>query len=145
VAADAVLSRDLRCFMSVCRPAMLLMQTALAVGLAEASVAAAAGGLTGVNASLAGDHEALRAGVEEVGDRLRDGAQRATDLTGAALAGLRLDAMRAAADAVRLEGVVAGGRGYRAASATSRRVREAAFLPVQAPTEGHLRAQLAAS
>jgi alkylation response protein AidB-like acyl-CoA dehydrogenase len=145
VAADAVLSRDLRAFMSVCRPAMLLMQSALAVGLAEAAVAASGGGLTGVNAVLTGDHAALAERLTDVTGRLRAHAEAPVGLTPPRLAGLRLDAMRLAADAVRLETVVAGGGGYRAASATSRRVREAAFLPVQAPTEGHLRAELAAS
>jgi hypothetical protein len=32
-----------------------------------------------------------------------------------------------------------GGRGYAMSSPTARRAREAAFLPVQSPTEGHLR------
>jgi hypothetical protein len=145
VAVDAVLSRDLRAFMAACRPAMLLMQSALAVGVAEAAVDAAGEHLTGVDAVLAGDHDSLRARVGEVGTRLRTHAGNPAGLTGPRLASLRLEAMRAASDAVRLETVVAGGGGYRAASATSRRVREVAFLPVQAPTEGHLRAETAAS
>ena len=145
VAVDAVLGRDLRAFMSQCRPAMLLMQSALAVGVAEAAVAAADGRLTGVNAVLAGDHDDLRARVAEVGRRLGTHAGSPARPTEPALAGLRLDAMRVAADAVRLETIAAGGAGYRADSPTSRRVREVAFLPVQAPTEGHLRTELAAS
>jgi hypothetical protein len=49
------------------------------------------------------------------------------------------------ADAVHLDGVLHGGRGFHAASPTARRRREAAFLPVQAPTEIQLRTMLAAT
>ena len=38
---------------------------------------------------------------------------------------------------------VVGGAGYVATSPTARRLREASFLPVQSPTEGHLRYELA--
>ena len=44
--------------------------------------------------------------------------------------------------ATRLELTLAGGRGYLAANAANRRFREAAFLPVQSPSEGHLRWEL---
>ena len=44
--------------------------------------------------------------------------------------------------ATRIEATVRGGTGYLAASAVSRRLREAAFLPIQAPTEGQLRWEL---
>jgi len=44
-----------------------------------------------------------------------------------------------ATTAVRLELAATGGRGYLATSGTARRVREAAFLPIQAPTEVLLR------
>ncbi|HEY0487306.1 MAG TPA: acyl-CoA dehydrogenase [Mycobacteriales bacterium] len=142
VTVDAVLGRDLRAFVSACRPAMLLMQSALAVGLAEAAIAAAADRLTGVNASLAADHGGLADRLDATRTRLDAHAVDPAGVAPPSLAALRLDAMRLAADAVRLESVVAGGGGYRAASPTSRRVREAAFLPVQAPTEGHLRAEL---
>jgi len=43
------------------------------------------------------------------------------------------------ADTVHLDGLLQGGSGFRADSPTSRRRREDAFLPVQAPTDVHLR------
>ena len=52
---------------------------------------------------------------------------------------VRLDAWGLVVDAVDLHGVLQGGAGFRAGSATSRRRREAAFLPVQAPTAVQLR------
>ncbi len=54
----------------------------------------------------------------------------------------RLEVAKMAQQAVDVELRVAGGRGYRASSPTARRVREAAFLPIQSPTEGHLRFEL---
>jgi hypothetical protein len=52
---------------------------------------------------------------------------------------LRLDAGLLTGRATRIEAKVVGGRGYAMSSPTARRAREAAFLPVQSPTEGHLR------
>ncbi|WP_369134762.1 hypothetical protein [Modestobacter sp. I12A-02662] len=144
VTGGEVLSTDLAAFVSLCLPAMLLLQTALAIGLADAALPAAAGRLTGPNGTLRADHELLTARHTEVARRL---SARAADPRSAGrpeLAQLRLDALHLAADAVRLESTVASGSGFRADSPTSRRVREVAFLPVQAPTEGQLRRQVAA-
>jgi alkylation response protein AidB-like acyl-CoA dehydrogenase len=141
VAADAVLSTDLGGFLALCVPAMLLLQTALAVGLADAALPAAAGNLTGPNRTLVADHQELTERHAEVATRLAALAATPDGATRAGLARLRLDAMHVAADAVRLESAAALGSGFRADSPTSRRVREAAFLPVQAPTEGQLRVQ----
>jgi hypothetical protein len=51
---------------------------------------------------------------------------------------LRLELGRLAVAAVALESKLAGGRGYMLHSGTARRLRESAFLPVQAPTEVQL-------
>jgi alkylation response protein AidB-like acyl-CoA dehydrogenase len=141
VAADAVLSTDLAGFLPLCVPAMLLLQAALAVGLTDAALPSAAAHLTGPNGTLVADHRALTERQAEVATRLTGLAAAPDGATRAALAQLRLDAVHLAADAVRLEGAVAVGSGFRADTATSRRLREAAFLPVQAPTEGQLRSQ----
>jgi hypothetical protein len=55
---------------------------------------------------------------------------------------LRLDTAAAAVAATRLEFTLAGATGYRSGTATNRRFREAAFLPIQAPSEGQLRREL---
>ena len=130
VPADAVLSTDLAGFVGLCLPAILLTQTAMAVGVADAAL------------SSAGSPD------PELEGRSRDVADRLTALAAApdhgdrpTFAQLRLDAMALAADAVRLEGTTRLGSGFRAGSPTSRRIREVAFLPVQAPTVAQLRAQ----
>ena len=134
-----VLTDDLAAFMSLCRPAMLLMQAALAVGLADASLAASGAHLTGVNAVLRRDHEDLARRRDEVAIALDDQASSRTGTGPAQLARTRLDAIAVATQAVTLETAVCGGTAYRADSPTGRRVREAAFLPVQAPTVAQLR------
>jgi alkylation response protein AidB-like acyl-CoA dehydrogenase len=58
---------------------------------------------------------------------------------------LRLDCAHLATATTALEAKVVGGRGYVTTSPTARRLREAAFLPIQAPTEGQLRWELSHS
>ncbi|MGY1778110.1 hypothetical protein ACI8AV_19855 [Geodermatophilus sp. SYSU D00804] len=142
VGPGRVLSDDLASFMAVCRPAMLLLQTALALGVADAALDAAAEHVPGV----------LRADADALSERRDDAARRLEDLAGdrvgvgpGDLARLRLAALDVAAEAVRLESAVSGGPGYLAASDTARRVREVAFLPVQAPTYAQLRREITAA
>jgi alkylation response protein AidB-like acyl-CoA dehydrogenase len=145
VGSGQVLSDDLPDFMAVCRPAMLLQQSALAVGLADAALGHAGRQLTGVTAVVRAEHEELAGRRDEVAIRMEDQAGSRVGSSPRDLARLRLDAMDVAARAVRLESAVSGGSGYLAGSDTARRVREAAFLPVQAPTEVQLRSVVAAA
>ncbi|PWW21089.1 alkylation response protein AidB-like acyl-CoA dehydrogenase [Geodermatophilus normandii] len=142
VGPGQVLSDDLAGFMAVCRPAMLLLQTALALGVADAALSAAGGHLPSV---LRPDAAALTERRDDVARRLEDLAGDRVGVHPGDLAGLRLAALDVAAEAVRLESAVAGGSGYLAGSDTARRVREAAFLPVQAPTYGQLRREITAT
>jgi alkylation response protein AidB-like acyl-CoA dehydrogenase len=135
----SVLSNDLASFMALCRPPMLLMQAALAVGVADASLAASGTHLTGVNAVLRRDHEDLSSQRDDVAIALDDQAASRAGIGPAHLARTRLDAIDVATRAVALETAVCGGSAYRTDSATGRRVREVAFLPVQAPTLAQLR------
>jgi alkylation response protein AidB-like acyl-CoA dehydrogenase len=145
VGSGQVLSDDLPDFMAVCRPAMLLQQSALAVGLADAALDHAGRQLTSVTAVVRAEHEELAGRRDEVAIRMEDQAGSRMGSSPRDLARLRLDAMDVAARAVRLESAVSGGSGYLAGSGTARRVREAAFLPVQAPTEVQLRSVVAAA
>ena len=145
VGRGQVLSDDLPDFVALCRPAMLLQQAALAVGLADAALDQAATTLTGVTAVLRRDHEELAGRRDDVANRMEDQAGSRVGIAPGDLPRLRLDAMEVAARAVRLESALSGCSGYLAGSDTARRVREAAFLPVQAPTEAQLRSELAAA
>lgn len=63
--------------------------------------------------------------------------------TRAELLAMRLAAAEIATGAAALEAKTAGGKGYTSSSGTSRRYREAAFIPVQSPSESQLRWELA--
>jgi alkylation response protein AidB-like acyl-CoA dehydrogenase len=56
---------------------------------------------------------------------------------------MRLAGAEVATAAAALEARTAGGKGYASRSGASRRFREAAFIPVQSPSEAQLRWELA--
>jgi len=145
VPAGQVLSRDFEAFISAVRPTFLILQTSECLGVADAAIDAAATRLTGVNEVLTEDVEKLRAEITHlihtqdlIAAVLDDGAT----VDRVKLLELRLDAARAAVDATALEVRVAGGAGYAQSSPASRRFREAAFIPVQSPSETQLKWEL---
>lgn len=128
-------------FVGRVRRPFLTLQTAFCVGLARGALAAAAPGLSGLEQEFAEDAAELDATLADVTRRL--GAL--ADDTSAPMrefVQLRSDAAVLAREAVGVEAAVTGGRGYVSASPTARRLREAAFLPVQSPTEAQLRWEL---
>jgi alkylation response protein AidB-like acyl-CoA dehydrogenase len=145
VSQDAILADDLRGFVGVMKPSLLLSQTAMCVGLAGRSIVEAHSGATGLNAALAGQVDAIAARHQSISDRLHRFAAAPRDVPATDLLEVRLDAVDAAVDATRAELAARGGAAYLAHGDTSRRLREAAFLPVQAPTEGQLRWELSRS
>jgi alkylation response protein AidB-like acyl-CoA dehydrogenase len=145
VPADAVLSTDLAGFVATIRPTFLLLQTAFCSGLTRRSLAEAAHRVTGLNAELAGELTEQQAELADLRARMTRFARSPREPTVGDLLRLRMAASHAAVAATRLEATVRGGGGYLAASGTSRRLREAAFLPIQSPTEGQLRWELSHS
>lgn len=133
---EDVLTDDVPGFLDRVRPAFLQLQTAMCLGLSGAALDAARAAADGVALSVLGDEfAAAEASWERLARSLR--ADRA--LSARELVRSRLDAALLAGRATALEQKVVGGRGFAVASATSRRGREATFLPVQSPTEIHLR------
>jgi alkylation response protein AidB-like acyl-CoA dehydrogenase len=147
VPAELVVTHDVVPFLAAVRRPFLCLQAAFCVGLAQASLAA-------VQARPGAGFGQFDAARDELAARERDVCARLYALAAAAgpvgadqVAGLltvRLDAARLAGAAVDLEVKVTGGGAYLARSATARRLREAAFLPIQSPTEAHLLWELAA-
>lgn len=131
-------------FLADVRGPFLLLQTAFCLGIAEAALASAADRSLGPDDVLADDHR-------ELSDRL--GALTSAHVRLLArgrhadteVVTLRLAAGRLGVEATRHEANAAGGAGYLATSATARRLREAAFLPIQSPTEAQLRWELSRS
>jgi alkylation response protein AidB-like acyl-CoA dehydrogenase len=156
VRREDVIAVDFESFIDRVRPRFLLWQASFCWGLAARSLLEAAprvrGGITEV---FAPDHEDLtteldRIEREIVGALTADEALRAASSTVAPpsireVVKLRLDAAQLSGAATRLEAKVVGGRGYVVQSPTARRQREAAFLPIQSPTEGQLRWELSRS
>jgi alkylation response protein AidB-like acyl-CoA dehydrogenase len=143
VGRDSVVADDLVPFVTRVRPTFLLLQSSFCFGLAARALTEARAALRGPNEVFHDDLETLEsraAGLARVlGLRLDD---RGEGIPVRDLVQLRLDSAQLATAAVALEAKLTGGRGYVTASPTARRLREAAFLPVQAPTEGQLRWEL---
>ena len=144
VPAERVVSDDLDSFLARVRPTFMLLQAAFAIGLGESALVALEVPLHGADTVLEADR-----------NRLLGRHSRLVDTTMAALTGpgvtardllaYRLEASEFAQAAVAAEARKEGGRGYVASSATARRIREAAFLPIQSPTESQLRWELQCS
>lgn len=141
VGADRVVRAEFRAFLAGVRPPFLALQTAFCLGVARAALAAGAAKLEGLGAELAEEHAELERERESVEHRLAAHVGDAPVALRDRVA-LRLDAAVLAREAVRVEAAVTGGRGYALRSATARRLREAAFIPVQSPTETQLRWEL---
>lgn len=148
VPVSQVVSTDLVGFVARLRPTFLLLQTAFCSGVTRTALAESEPLLTRLGKQLEHEHRQVAAEHASVRDRLyRWAAQTSADgaapMTPPELVRLRLDAAGAAVAATRLESTLRGGAGYATGSATNRRFREAAFLPIQSPSEGQLRWELA--
>lgn len=143
VGPERVLTRDAAALRERVTAPFLAFQSAFCLGLCEASLAASAEFLAGPESAVfADDHAALSRELEELTTRLEAVAAAPAEASRRELVRLRLAAAHLTGSTTTLERRVAGGRGFALRSATSRRVREAEFLPVQSPTEGHLRVLL---
>lgn len=147
-------------FLAKVRPVFLILQSALAWGLAEGSLASIHEKLTGPRRVLASEADRLDQALDRLVGELRalaalygDGADAArhrlpsgqsgtTDALYRALK-VRKEMAELAVEATWLELEAAGGAGYLSESDTARRLREAAFFPVQSPSLVQLRAELA--
>jgi len=145
IPADQVISDDLYGFVRGVRPTFLLLQTAFCAGITGESLRQSADRLTGLGAQFAAEHAELTREYDSLHGRLYGYATAPDEVAAADLIRLRLDGSRLAGAATRLEVTLRGGAGYAVGSPTNRRFREAAFLPVQSPSEGQLRWELAHS
>lgn len=141
VSADAVLSQSLQAAADQ-RATHYLLQTALCLGLARRALEESNVRLDGPNGVLAGFQKRLDAEYAQLAAEL---ARLTADVSKAdryAVTKLRFAAARLAHAASQQEAALTGGRGYVTATATNRRLREAAFLPVQSPSEVQLLCEL---
>lgn len=141
-----LIADDFTPFIAGVRPTFLLLQSSFCWGLAHAALAEARLGLRGIAEVFQDDLESLASRAHTLGSQLSSRARVAGAGTPIReIVRARLDCAQLATAAVALEAKIAGGRGYVRTCTTARRLREAAFLPVQAPTEGQLRWELSRS
>lgn len=145
IPAENIIATDLTAFVKGVRPTFLLLQTAFCSGISRMSIAESAKCLGGLGEGFTDEHRELEDDFGSLRDRLGRFASDATSVGARELIQLRLDGSRLAMAATRLEVTLRGGAGYSMKSPTNRRFREAAFLPVQSPSEGQLRWELARS
>lgn len=141
VPAAQIISTDLPKFLSRMRFPLLLLQTALCVGVGRAALAGAVRASGPRTTPFAVKQDALSESVATLRNRLYEFAA-APPCHPAQIARLRLDATTTAVAATRLELALVGGSAYVREASTNRRFREAAFLPILSPTEGQLRTEL---
>ena len=135
-----VVSTDFEPYLRTVKPRFLLLQSSFCLGLARGALEGAEVSLERSFASFRLEHDRLRAHLEALSRRHQ---QLVVELGPTpTMVAHRLEAAKIAQHAVDVELRVAGGGGYAASSPTARRLREAAFLPIQSPTEGHLRFEL---
>lgn len=144
VPESQVLTHDFDAFILQVRPTFVVLQIAECIGVAEAAIAAASERLFGVNATFADEVQNIAARVSDIIARQESIITRVgnSDISPVELLELRLDAAEVAVAAANVEVRVAGGAGYAKSSPASRRFREAAFIPVQSPSEAQLRWEL---
>ncbi|GGG77035.1 acyl-CoA dehydrogenase family protein [Corynebacterium pelargi] len=136
-----ILSSDLASFAKGIRPTFVLLQTSECLGVAQSAAEQASKRLEGVNAVFAAEVEQVQADIAEL-IRVQEALAEKDAPQPVKLLELRLAAAQAAVNATQLEVRVAGGAGYAQHSPASRRFREAAFLPVQSPSEAQLKWEL---
>lgn len=145
VPSAQVLTRDFGGFLQAVRPTFLVLQSAMCLGLTRTTAEQSKLGLTGVNSVFAADVDLV---AEKLGSAETTLARLAAAVGGAEpptkeeLLTLRLNAAELSSASADLEIRTAGGKGYASGTAASRRYREAAFIPVQSPSEAQLRWEL---
>lgn len=141
VRSDHVLAADLMPFVQRLRPTFLVLQSAFCWGLARRAIDEAARTIA-KGSVLDPDRSALERRASALATELCDALDGGRGTR--SLVSVRLEAASLATEAVALELRAVGSRAYARSSPTARRLRESSFLPIQAPTEVQLRAELAA-
>jgi alkylation response protein AidB-like acyl-CoA dehydrogenase len=145
VGHDQILSHDIESFLNRVRPTFLVLQSAMCVGLGRRCLDEVEPSLTGVNSAFAVEFDSLSAeltGIESQVTGFAAAVGAPITPTKRDLLTLRLAAADVVSAAAALEIRTAGGKGYARRTDASRRFREAAFIPVQSPSEAQLRWEL---
>ena len=143
VPTEDILTKDFAGFLAKVTAPFLLVQSAFCLGLAAGALQSAAEHLQVSGGIFKQEFKGLLGTYRTLRDTLLRLATEPENAQKRDLLQLRLDVSHLATAATHCELQTVGGAGYVAGSPTARRVREVTFLPVQSPTEGHLRYELA--
>ena len=140
------LTSDCKAFFRAMRPRFLLLQAAFCLGLAKAALesaqAAGSDSFAALLAKEAIELSRLETALETLAGELERYREDGPSIGGLPFVEVRLELALLAQRLAKLELNVIGGRGYFQSHPTSRRLRESAFLSIQAPTEEALRWEL---
>ena len=137
-----ILSQDVPGFLAKITAPFLTLQSSFCLGLAGAALNSAADHAEVSQGVFIDEFERAAAEYRRLRQELTELAESPATADRTRLLQMRLDASHLATDATKLELSVIGGRAYALKSPSGRRLRESLFLPVQSPTEGHLRYEL---
>ncbi len=142
VPQEDILTDDVPGFLAKVTAPFLTVQSSFCLGLGAAALNSAAQHLDADNGIFREDFERIKAEYERLRTEILELAEDPKTADRTRLLQLRLDVALFANAATHLELSTVGGKAYAVKSPSGRRVREAQFLPVQSPTEGHLRYEL---
>ena len=138
-----ILTDDVPGFLKKILAPFLLVQSSFCLGLAAAALNSASDHLNVSQGIFRREFEDIHAEYESLRREITELAEKPSQAERRRLLQLRLDVSHLATAATRLELSTVGGKAYKVKSPSGRRLRESQFLPVQSPTEGHLRFELA--
>lgn len=138
ISVDHIISYQAADFLKAVRPTFLTLQSALCFGIGNAAKKSAKEGLSGIAMEFHSDYESLCTSWESLRSRYENTLDNQDNTDLVELLSIRLASAQVAQSLVTLEAKIRGGQAYVNTSPTARRMREAAFLPVQSPTEAQL-------
>lgn len=142
VPTEDILTDNFEGFLNDVTAPFLLVQSAFCLGIAAGALVEASKHLEASQGIFSSEFPLIVGEYESLRDELVRLAREPQRAERRDLLSLRLGVSHLATIATHFELQVVGGAGYVASSPTARRLREASFLPVQSPTEGHLRFEL---
>ena len=137
-----IMTRDVPSFLQKILAPFLLVQSSFCLGLGAAALNSAAEHLDVAQGIFRDEFATIRTEYERLRTEITELAEHPEHAERRRLLQLRLDAAHLATAATRIELATVGGKAYKTNSPSARRLRESQFLPVQSPTEGHLRYEL---
>lgn len=142
VPEEDILTTDVPGFLAKVTAPFLLVQSSFCLGLGAAALNSAADHLDVAQGIFQSEFDKINTEYQRLRREITELAEDPKNADRTRVLQLRLDVSHFATAATKLELSTVGGKAYAVKSPSGRRLRESQFLPVQSPTEGHLRYEL---